>query len=59
MAVIYEAGCCEGWSSDEKDVDGECPDCGMQTVDGVAACGCDYSPVLCETCGYAPCDGSC
>ena len=49
--------CCEG--CDYGDPDGECPDCGALTVDGEAATGCCYSPCDCETCGAAPCDGSC
>ena len=34
---IFEVGCSEGWSSDKSEVNGECPDCGMPTVDGKAA----------------------
>ena len=49
--------CCDGWDYGEPD--GICPDCGEPTVDGKAATGCFYSPVICETCGAAPCDGSC
>ena len=49
--------CCSQW--DEGKPDGECPDCGEPTVDGLAAKGCDYSPVCCTTCGDRPCDGSC
>ena len=53
--------CCDGWNYKDEDVDGECPECGMPTVEGEAqyGCGCNWSPVTCETCGYAPCDGSC
>lgn len=50
--------CCDDWDMTEA-VDGECPDCGCPTVDGEAAQGCHYSPVICKTCGDAPCDGSC
>lgn len=46
-----------GYEADE--VNGVCPDCGVETVDGKAAYGCPYSPVACETCGHQPCDGSC
>ena len=56
---ISEAGCSEGWSSYKSEVNGECPDCGMPTVDGKAASGCYYSPVSCDTCGHRDCDGSC
>ena len=51
--------CCEGWSYPDSAVNGECPDCGCPTVDGEAQYGCAYSPVICETCGDAPCDESC
>jgi len=56
---IYEIGCCIGDSSLKSDVDGVCPDCGYPTVEGIAASGCAYSPVSCDTCGHAECDGSC
>ncbi len=51
--------CCDGWSEDCK-VELFCPDCG-EPVDeeGNALSGCNYSPTTCETCGAAPCDGSC
>lgn len=51
--------CCEGWKYPDVEVDGECPECGMPTVDGEAHSGCYYSPVSCETCNWKPCDGSC
>lgn len=51
--------CCDGWSHDDREVDGECPDCGEDTVEGTAQHGCNYSPVVCDTCGSAPCDLSC
>ena len=54
--------CCDGWNFVEEDgaeINGKCPDCGMATVDGSAYKGCNYSPVICETCGDAPCDLSC
>lgn len=44
---------------DEEDINGECQDCGTPTSDGVAAKGCGYSRVECETCGWSPCDLSC
>jgi len=54
-------GCCSPWdlTEDGDKVNGECPDCGEDTVDGDAAYGCTYSPVQCKTCGSAPCDLSC
>lgn len=51
--------CCDGWHEPDCEVDGECPDCGEPTVDGVAQTGCNYSPVACDTCGWRPCDWSC
>ena len=53
--------CSDGWDLvyDGEVINGKCPDCGMETVDGAAAEGCNYSPVDCETCGFAPCDDSC
>jgi hypothetical protein len=50
--------CCDGWDYTDE-VDGECPDCGMETSEGVAVTGCNYSSVVCKTCGSAPCDLSC
>lgn len=49
--------CADGWDYGEPN--GECPDCGEPTVDGVATTGCLHSPVTCDTCGAAQCDGSC
>lgn len=43
--------CADGWDYGEPN--------GEPTVDGVAATGCLWSPVTCDTCGAAPCDGSC
>lgn len=54
--------CCDGWDleADEPgDVSSECEYCGTPTVNGHAAYGCNYSPVICEECGAAPCDNSC
>lgn len=51
--------CSDGWEYEDSEVDGECPDCGVDTVDGVSQSGCNHSPVICETCGDAPCDQSC
>jgi hypothetical protein len=50
--------CADGWNY-INEVNGECPECGMPTVDGDAAYGCFYSPIDCETCGSALCDDSC
>lgn len=46
-------------TDDGSEIDGVCPDCGTETVDGDAAQGCNYSPVECTTCGWSPCDQSC
>lgn len=50
--------CSDGWYGATPV--GECPDCG-EPVDkeGDAVEGCNYSTVICETCGAAPCDESC
>ena len=50
--------CCDGMEGDEKP-NGRCIDCGELTIDGEAYESCGYSPVVCKTCGDAPCDGSC
>jgi len=57
--ILREPGCCDGWSSDESDVNGTCPDCGIETIDGEAAYGCAWSQISCKTCGHKACDGSC
>ena len=51
--------CCENTHYKESDINGECPVCGEPTVDGKAYDICAWSPVVCEECGYSPCDGSC
>ena len=39
---------------------GECPNCGSPIdCDGDSTEICNYSPVDCDVCGCAPCDGSC
>lgn len=43
----------------EQDINGECAECGQPTVDGNAFDRCSYSPKLCQTCGWSPCDESC
>lgn len=57
--VLRESGCCDGWECTEADVNGRCLECDMPTVDGVAAYGCNWSPIVCKKCGYRSCDGSC
>lgn len=51
--------CCEPRGYKPEEINGECPDCGADTVDGDAYEKCCYSPKTCETCGRKPCDGSC
>jgi len=51
--------CSEGWCEPNADIDGECEDCGIPTVEGDAAYGCSWSPVDCETCGSQSCNESC
>lgn len=51
--------CSEGWSYDTSLIDGVCPKCGEDTVGGESVSGCLWSPVLCDECHDAPCDGSC
>jgi hypothetical protein len=51
--------CYNNTNYSEEDINGVCPDCGEPTVDGNTYDRCYYSPTLCDTCGYAPCDGSC
>lgn len=63
--------CCDGWEIKPEGDDeslGECPDCGAPVVilnrgdaefHYYAVSGCNYSPILCKTCGDAPCDQSC
>ena len=41
------------------EINGNCPDCNQPTIDGDAFEQCAYSTIKCETCGWAPCDGSC
>jgi len=46
--------CCDNY--DDYDLEEEsCPECGRTAED--TSCG--YSPVVCEHCGWAPCDQSC
>lgn len=39
--------------------DGECPDCGADTIDGIAKDICPWSASSCYTCGYAECELRC
>ena len=50
--------CCDA-IGETGDADDVCPDCGEPTVDGRSKEICCYSPIACETCEHAPCDGSC
>lgn len=60
MPDEYINGCfCDGWGCYESEVTGRCPECDIETIDGEAAHGCNWSPVDCEACGSKPCDGSC
>lgn len=40
-------------------IDGVCEECGSDTVEGCSTDICNYSPQVCQTCGYSPCDQSC
>lgn len=51
--------CCAGRKFEREEIDGTFPDCGKESVGGEAYDSCAYSSKQCETCGYAPCDGSC
>ena len=51
--------CCEPSGYEENEINGNCPDCGTETVDGDAYERCHYSQCICKTCGWAPCDESC
>ena len=51
--------CCSNTYYNEEEINGVCPNCGEDTVDGYAFDCCDYSPTICDTCGWSPCDESC
>lgn len=51
--------CCSPNDYKKTEIDGTCPECGEDTVDGAAFISCSYSPIECDVCGFAPCDGSC
>ena len=57
--ILSERNCSDSWESWASNVNGMCRECGTPTVDGVAAYGCNSSPVVCGTCGHASCDGGC
>lgn len=54
--------CCSDiweWDKRPEKPNGKCKDCGEDLYDGLPGSSCTYSPVVCETCGWAPCDQSC
>lgn len=54
--------CCDWWDiakEENLEINGVCSYCGEDTINGRANTGCNYSPVVCDECGSAPCDGSC
>lgn len=51
--------CCSASGYTKEEINGECEDCGEETINGNAYECCSYSPTLCNTCGYSPCDLSC
>ena len=60
--------CCDNWDSKPEGLNEEvvdCPECGEPAVyNSLWSCysatdHCNYSPVKCKTCDYAPCDQSC
>lgn len=53
--------CCEPIGPSPQDTVGHCPDCeGEIDREGYSTeeC-CGYSPEVCKTCGWSPCDQSC
>ena len=57
--VMHSTSCCGGGDYDDKDVNGTCPKCGVDTIDGDAVEIWSYSSLDCKYCGSRPCDGSC
>lgn len=57
--LSYIGGCCCDEIISFEYADGVCPECGSVTSGGEVVALCAYSPVECEVCGSAPCDGSC
>lgn len=46
--------------SGEDETPLSCPECDSEVdADGDSIEVCEYSPPECDTCGWAPCDGSC
>ena len=54
-------GCCDGWQAEPEKKVGVCAECeGDIGEDGESVEeGCGWSPVVCDTCKWTPCDGSC
>lgn len=52
--------CCD-WEPSDTITVGECPECGGDVDEdgGTTLPYCSYSPEVCATCGWRPCDGSC
>ena len=44
---------------ERKDINGTCPECDEETIDGIAFDSCTFSPTDCTVCEWAPCDQSC
>lgn len=53
--------CCDPWEAEDKEVTGQCKQCGNDVnKDGETVHDrCSYSPIECDTCGDQPCDWSC
>ena len=51
--------CCDSTEYTREEINGKCKMCGQPTVNGYAYEICGYSPLVCNTCGWKPCDGSC
>ena len=52
--------CCEPLGNEDMYEGDTCPTCGADVdVNGRSVTICGYSPVKCEVCEDAPCDGSC
>lgn len=53
--------CCDPYGPYHEDTVGTCPDCGGNTDkegDSTEE-SCGYSPPMCRTCKWSPCDQSC
>ena len=51
--------CCSASGYNRNEINGNCPKCGEDTVDGDAYYCCSYSPLECDECGTRYCDQSC